>query len=105
MGVQDQIKANLTGLMLSTPPAVRSQLAEALAVISSHDFPARWPGLLPDLISKMQGASPAVLAGLLETANSIFKRYRGQYMTPQLVGRSARHRSAARRHCMCCPWP
>ena len=71
--------------MLSTPPAVRAQLSEALAVISTHDFPARWPGLLPDLISKLGQGSPAVLAGVLETANSIFKRYRGQYMTAQLV--------------------
>lgn len=83
--MQDQIKANLTSLMLSTPPAVRAQLSEALAVISKHDFPARWPGLLPDLIDKLRQGSPAVLAGVLETANSIFKRYRGQYMTNQLV--------------------
>ena len=82
--LQDQIKANLTGLMLSTPPVVRAQLSEALAAISRHDFPARWPSLLPDLISKLQQGRPEVLHGVLETANSIFKRYRDQYMTAQL---------------------
>lgn len=28
--------------MLSTPPRVRAQLSEALTIISTHDFPARW---------------------------------------------------------------
>ena len=29
--------------MLSAPPLVRAQLSEALSLISSHDFPAKWP--------------------------------------------------------------
>ena len=82
--MQDQIRGNLTGLMLSTPPVVRAQLSEALAVISRHDFPARWPSLLPDLIHKLQQGGRGVLHGVLETANSIFKRYRDQYMSPAL---------------------
>ena len=83
-GVQEQIRGNLTGLMLSTPPVVRAQLSEALAVISKHDFPARWQGLLPDLIARLQQEGPDSLHGVLETANSIFKRYRDQFMTAQL---------------------
>ena len=82
--MQDQIKGNLTGLMLSTPPVVRAQLSEALAVVSRHDFPACWPSLLPDLVHKLQQGGPGVLHGVLETANSIFKRYRDQYMSPAL---------------------
>ena len=39
---QDQIKAHITDLMLSAPPRVRAQLSEALSIISSHDFPAKW---------------------------------------------------------------
>lgn len=40
--LQDQIKAHITDLMLSAPPRVRAQLSEALSIISSHDFPAKW---------------------------------------------------------------
>lgn len=39
---QDQVKTHITDLMLSAPPRVRAQLSEALSIISSHDFPARW---------------------------------------------------------------
>ena len=40
-GEKEQIRALLTGLMLSTPQLVRAQLSEALAIISGHDFPAK----------------------------------------------------------------
>ena len=41
--MQDLIKQLITSLMLSAPPLVRAQLSEALSLISSHDFPAKWP--------------------------------------------------------------
>ena len=40
---QELIKQLITSLMLSAPPLVRAQLSEALSLISSHDFPAKWP--------------------------------------------------------------
>lgn len=40
--MQDLIKHLITSLMLSTPPRVRAQLSEALTIISTHDFPAKW---------------------------------------------------------------
>lgn len=52
-----------------------------------HDFPAKWTGLLPDLISKLKPPSsdnPEVVYGVLETANAVFKRYRNQFMSSQL---------------------
>ncbi|KAK9798958.1 hypothetical protein WJX73_010520 [Symbiochloris irregularis] len=84
---KDQIKQHLTSFMLTTPPLVRAQLSEALAVISSHDFPARWQGLLPELISKLKAPAPQdpeAVYGVMETANAVFKRYRNQFMTPKL---------------------
>ena len=54
MVVQEQIKALIINLMLHTPPSVRAQVSEALTIISSHDFPARWQGLLPELIAKLE---------------------------------------------------
>lgn len=62
--------------MLSAPPRVRAQLSEALSIISQHDFPARWPSLLPHLVDKLGSADPAVVNGVLSTADSIYQRYR-----------------------------
>lgn len=81
---KSQIKSLITGLMLSTPPVVRSQISEALSIISSHDFPAAWPTLLPELVEKLRGGDPATVNGVLLTAASIYDRYRGQYMSEKL---------------------
>jgi len=81
---QDAVKASITGLMLSAPPAVRAQLSEALTIVSAHDFPAAWPALLPDLVARLRGADAGEVRGVLETANAIFKRYRNQFMTDAL---------------------
>lgn len=42
-----QIKTVIVDLMLSVPPHIQKQLAEALSIISNSDFPAQWPELLP----------------------------------------------------------
>ena len=76
--MQEQIKGLITGLMLSTPPIVRSQLSEALSIISEHDFPAQWQGLLPQLIDRLKSGDMNTMNGVLETLNSIYKRYRNQ---------------------------
>ena len=82
--LQDQIKSLITDLMLSTPLIVRAQLSEALSIISMHDFPNKWPDLLPRLIQKLQTGDPATINGVLHTLNSIYKRLRGQLMTDAL---------------------
>ena len=64
----------ITALMLSVPPQVRAQLSEALTLISGHDFPGRWRSLLPELCERLVSDDPAAVNGVLETANSIFKR-------------------------------
>ncbi|KAA6426654.1 MAG: cellular apoptosis susceptibility chromosome segregation 1 [Trebouxia sp. A1-2] len=81
---KEQIKGLITGLMLSTPPVVRAQLSEALSIISEHDFPTRWQGLLPQLIDRLKTGDAATINGVLETLNSIYKRYRSQFMTGKL---------------------
>ena len=62
--------------MLSAPPKVRSQLSEALSIISSHDFPAKWQTLLPLLIEKLKSDDQQLVNGVLSTADSIYHRYR-----------------------------
>jgi exportin-2 (importin alpha re-exporter) len=82
---QAQIKTLLTGLMLSTHQLIRAQLSEALSIISSHDFPAEWPTLLPELVERLQTADLATINGVCHTANSILKRYRDKVRTDPLV--------------------
>lgn len=64
--------------MLSTPPIVRSQVSEALSIISEHDFPKKWEGLLPQLIERLRNGDVNTVNGVLQTLNSIYKRYRNQ---------------------------
>lgn len=75
--------------MLSATPKIQSQLSEALALIGHHDFPKSWPSLLPELVANLQKASQssdyASVNGILGTANSIFKKFRFQYKTNDLL--------------------
>lgn len=86
---KEQIKALIVSLMLSAAPKIQGQLSEALVLIGKHDFPKRWPALLPELISRLQNASSAgdyaAINGILGTANSIFKKFRYQYKTNDLL--------------------
>jgi exportin-2 (importin alpha re-exporter) len=75
-GDRAQIKANLVHLMAVVPPQVQRQLSEALSFISASDFPDRWPALLPELVAKLASGDMAVVSGVLETASSIFERFR-----------------------------
>ncbi|XVE77293.1 hypothetical protein DITRI_Ditri13aG0050800 [Diplodiscus trichospermus] len=86
---KDQIRTLIVSLMLSSSPRIQSQLSEALAVIGKHDFPKWWPTLLPELVSNLQKAAQsadyASINGILGTANSIFKKFRYQYKTNDLL--------------------
>ena len=47
-----------------------------VSIISKHDFPAKWPSLIPHLSSKLSTPDLLVIKGVMITANSIFKRFR-----------------------------
>ncbi|KAJ4955695.1 hypothetical protein NE237_012478 [Protea cynaroides] len=83
---KEQIKTLIVPLMLSSTPRIQSQLNEALALIGKHDFPKSWPTLLPELVSNLRQATdyPSI-NGILGTANSIFKKFRYQYKTNDLL--------------------
>ena len=85
---KEQIKALIVPLMLSATPRIQSQLSEALSLIGKHDFPKKWPSLLPELVSSLRTASQSSdyvsISGILGTANSIFKKFRYQYKTNDL---------------------
>lgn len=86
---KEQIKALIVPLMLSASPRIQSQLSEALAIIGNHDFPKSWPALLPELKSSLEkavdGSDYASVNGILATLNSLFKKFRYQYKTNELL--------------------
>jgi hypothetical protein len=55
-----------------TPHPALPQLSEALALISTSDFPEQWPSLLTELVAKLQGSVAggewATAKGVLDTA-------------------------------------
>ncbi|KAG2501736.1 hypothetical protein HYH03_000236 [Edaphochlamys debaryana] len=77
-GEKAQIKQLLLGVTLGSPPRVAAQLSEALSIICSYDFPAKWPELLPELVAKLNTEDLAHVHGVLQVANNVFKRFRGQ---------------------------
>ena len=62
--------------MCTVPPQIQAQCSEAISLIAKHDYPTDWDNLLPDLIKKFNDSNPAVVNGVLKTANSIFKSFR-----------------------------
>mmetsp|Transcript_18430 Transcript_18430/g.59977 ORF Transcript_18430/g.59977 Transcript_18430/m.59977 type:complete len:964 (-) Transcript_18430:689-3580(-) len=80
-GEKEQIRAALPQLMLGAevPAQVRSQLSEALSLISEHDFPERWPGLLPELVQKLSTSDYGTTFGVLTAVDSMLMRYRKVY--------------------------
>ncbi|CAM9520218.1 unnamed protein product, partial [Choristocarpus tenellus] len=85
---KDAIKGNIVPLMCRSPPEVQRQFAEALTIISQHDFPSRWPTLMPSLVELMKsqvgGKDYHILNGALLSANSILKRYRYKFKSDAL---------------------
>lgn len=82
---KEQIKASVVATMLGQPPRVQAQLSEALALMAASDFPEHWPNLLPELVAQLRSPDAAVVNGALTTGDAIFRRFRGQYQTVELV--------------------
>ncbi len=89
-----EIRTHVVQIMMSAPPKVRVQVSEALTIISDTDFPERWPTLLPALVERMEVAFQSqnqsqnqsqqvdldAMKGVLGTLDSVFKRFRGQFI-------------------------
>lgn len=82
---KEQIKVALVSVMLQQPARILAQLGEALALIASFDFPARWPTLLPELVGQLRAPEPGVVNGVLVSMEAIFRRFREHYKTVELV--------------------
>jgi len=75
--------------MCSTPSEVQRQLAEAVTIISNHDFPANWTTLLPHLVHKMDTEDVHVIHGVMLTTNSILKCFRNVHKSDPLYEKLA----------------
>jgi exportin-2 (importin alpha re-exporter) len=82
---KEQIKGAIVSVMLSQPPRIQAQLGEALALMAASDFPERWPTLLPELLSMLNTPDVAVVNGILAACDIVFRRFRDQYKTVELV--------------------
>ena len=61
--------------MLKSPSGVQKQLSAAIAIIGQEDFPAKWPNLIGEMVTKFATGDFHVINGVLQTAFSIFEKY------------------------------
>ncbi|KAI6659428.1 Exportin-2-like [Oopsacas minuta] len=70
------IKQHVVSVMLVSPDIVQKQISDAISIIGKRDFPKDWSGLLGELTSKLQSGDFHAINGALQTAHSLFKKYR-----------------------------
>lgn len=63
-------------MILSSTPAIRKQLNEALSLIAASDFPQKWQSLLPELVQSVSSESPGTTVAVLDAMSSIFQPFR-----------------------------
>ena len=70
--------------MTKLPTALQLQIGEAVTIIADADFPQKWETLIEDLVSNITLTDLKVTNGVLQTAHSIFKRWRAQFRSDAL---------------------
>lgn len=70
------IKNHLVELMCTVPLQIQAQVSEAISLIAKVDYPKKWDNLLDQLIRQFSSTDPAVVNGVLKTANGICKSFR-----------------------------
>ncbi|KAG1138620.1 hypothetical protein G6F37_010384 [Rhizopus arrhizus] len=78
------IKNEIVQLMITVPEKIQFQISDALTLIAAADFPDRWEGLLPEMITKLSPTNYQANNGILSTAHSIFKRWRSAFRSDEL---------------------
>lgn len=80
------IKQHLLTLMLQAPKPIQVQLAAGVEEISLADYPAEWPSLLPEMVQHLKTSKDmAVLKGTMETAHTVFLKFRAQGRSLELL--------------------
>ncbi|XP_035788242.1 exportin-2-like [Anopheles albimanus] len=78
------VKIHLVNLMLDSPAPVQKQLSDAVSIIGKYDFPLKWPEMIDQMIEKFAQGNPQAINGVLQTAHSLFKRYRYEFKSQTL---------------------
>ncbi|ORX62315.1 importin-alpha re-exporter [Hesseltinella vesiculosa] len=81
---REMIKNQVVSLMITVPERMQLQISDALSIIASEDFPDRWQTLLPELVSRFSDTDYKTNNGILQTAHSIFKKWRSQFKCDEL---------------------
>lgn len=83
---RDLIKQHITNFMIKAPNQIQRQLSEAITIIGKCDFPERWPTLIVELEGHLrdQNLDFNSMQGVLQTAHSIFRRYRFELESTRL---------------------
>ncbi|KAI1314971.1 importin-alpha export receptor [Mortierella claussenii] len=81
---RDAIKNTIVGYMTISEARIQLQLSDAITQIADSDFPQQWQGLIPELVSKLNPTDFVTNNGLLQTAHSIFQRWRPLYPSDNL---------------------
>lgn len=83
------IKQHITKFMLESPAHIQRQLSEAITIIGQSDFPEQWPSLIIELETFLKSSLDQnfhTIQGVLQTAHSIFRRYRYELQSNRLWG-------------------
>ncbi|KAH0580356.1 hypothetical protein H2248_001858 [Termitomyces sp. 'cryptogamus'] len=73
-------------LVLSSPAdkGIRAQVAESVSLIAELDFPSRWENLIDQLVASLSPTDYNINIGVLETAHSIFRKWRAHVRSDDL---------------------
>lgn len=81
---RNTIKTLIVTLMLHSPVALQKQLSDAVSIIGKYDFPKKWPQLIDEMVERFASGDFNVINGVLQTAHSLFKRYRYEFKSQAL---------------------
>ncbi|GES89790.1 importin-alpha export receptor [Rhizophagus clarus] len=82
--IRTAIKESLVDILVSVPSNIQLQLSESVTLIAENDFPEQWPNLITQLTSKFSSGDFARNNAVLQTAHSIFKKYKSEFRTDPL---------------------
>ncbi|KAG6872821.1 hypothetical protein C0995_006303 [Termitomyces sp. Mi166 len=73
-------------LTLSSPAdkGIRAQVAESVSLIAELDFPPKWENLIDQLVASLSPTDYNINIGVLETAHSIFRKWRAHVRSDDL---------------------
>ncbi|KAM0752941.1 putative importin-alpha export receptor [Meredithblackwellia eburnea MCA 4105] len=82
----EQLKQSIVQIMiqLAHEPALQVQVGEAISIMAQSDFPEQWKDLIDQLVTPLSPTDFVVNNALLQTAHSIFRRWRSEFRTDEL---------------------